>query len=153
MIPEDVLPRSIRPTVRDGSAQPQSAPDHIFGRQRGDTIVFEAVGAAGQGVARVVWWIYILPIDADGRGADEAQLACLLFGLDLDDLDIVGNSLLGHDRTQALECKVVRRTLFVIKEAHSHEVPPNSSLLRVFSYLHTTHGRSCRFGSEVEGNH
>jgi hypothetical protein len=113
----------------------------MLGRQRGDTVVIESVDAAGQSVARFGRWVYILPIDADGRGADEAQLMRLLFGLDLDDFDVVGNTFLAHDLAQALERKVVGRTLFVVKEAHSHEVTPNSELctLQVFSHLLTTY--------------
>jgi hypothetical protein len=38
-----------------------------------------------------------LAVDANGRGADEAQLACLLFGLDLDDFNLVWNAFLVHD--------------------------------------------------------
>jgi hypothetical protein len=38
-----------------------------------------------------------LTIDADGRGTDEAQLACLLFGLDPDDLHFAGDVFLGHN--------------------------------------------------------
>jgi hypothetical protein len=38
-----------------------------------------------------------LAIDADGRGADEAQLACLLFGLDLDDFHLARDVFLVHD--------------------------------------------------------
>jgi hypothetical protein len=52
----------------------------------------------------------------------------LVFSLDLDDLHFSGDAFLGHDLAQALECKVVRRTLFVVKEAYSHEVPPICSL-------------------------
>jgi hypothetical protein len=46
---------------------------------------------------RVVRWIYILAVDADGRGADELQLACLLFGLDLDDFNHARDAFLVHD--------------------------------------------------------
>jgi hypothetical protein len=38
-----------------------------------------------------------LPIDADGRGADEAQLACLHFSLDLENFHLAGDAFLGHD--------------------------------------------------------
>src|ERR687898_332900 len=76
---------------------PDSTPDHILGRQWGDTVVRQPVSAAGQGVARVARWIYVLAIDTNGRGADEAQLACLLFGLDLDDFNLVWNAFLVHD--------------------------------------------------------
>jgi hypothetical protein len=38
-----------------------------------------------------------LPVDTDGGGADEAQLACLLFGLDLDDFHLAGDTFLVHD--------------------------------------------------------
>jgi hypothetical protein len=51
----------------------------------------------------------------------------LLFGLDLDDFHFSRDAFLDHDLTQAPECRLMRRTLFVVKEAHSHEVPPNSS--------------------------
>jgi hypothetical protein len=69
-----------------------------------------------------------LPIDADGRGADKAQPACLLFGLDLDNFHFSRDAFLGHDLVQALECKVVRRTVFIVKEVHSQ---PGSSKLIV----------------------
>ena len=38
-----------------------------------------------------------MPVDADGRGTDEAKLARLVFGLDLEDLHLTGDSFLGHD--------------------------------------------------------
>jgi hypothetical protein len=97
-------------------------PDHILGRKGGDTVVFETVGAACQNVRSVTRWVYILPIDADGRGTNELQLACLVFSLDLDDLNVSGDTFLGHDFAQAPKCKIMRRTLVIVKEAHSHEV-------------------------------
>jgi len=62
----------------------------------------------------------------------------LLFGLDLDDFHLAGEVFLVHDLAKALKCKVVRRTVFVIKEAHSHEIPPNSAL-RAFSCTFIPH--------------
>jgi hypothetical protein len=38
-----------------------------------------------------------LPIDADGRGADEAQLARLVFGLDHENIHFAGDAFLGYD--------------------------------------------------------
>jgi hypothetical protein len=46
---------------------------------------------------RVARWIYVLAVDADGRGAHEAQLACLLFRFDLDDFHFGRGTFLVHD--------------------------------------------------------
>jgi hypothetical protein len=46
---------------------------------------------------RIARWIYISPIDADGRGANKAQFMRLFFGLDLDDLHLAGGAFLGHN--------------------------------------------------------
>jgi len=67
--------------------------------------------------------IYVLAVYEYGRRAYEAQLLSLLFALDLDDLDIGADPLLGQHPAQSFECRLVRRAVFVKQETYAHRKP------------------------------
>jgi len=69
------------------------------------------------------WGIYVPAVYEYGGRADEAQPSSLLFALDLDDLDVGIDALLGQHPTQTFERRLVGRAVFVEKEPHAHQKP------------------------------